>query len=270
MSEDLRRACAFEEALREHCAERILPLPWGRAVFSPGLNRVWELNVLRVERAGVSIDELIAEAERLQGEAGLAHRRIVVLDEDAGAALEPGFSERGWKTDSFVYMVHRGEPPARANSVRVEEVERRAVDPLREVIIRAEPWGNDDEVVRQLLVSSARVAEAGRGRQFAVLVNGRAVSAADLYSDERTAQIEDVATLPEHRGRGLATAVVLHALGEAVDTGHELVFLIADDKDWPKELYAKLGFELVGRKFAFLKPPAQASRERTEPGGPGS
>ncbi len=270
MSEDLRRACAFEEALRERCAERILPLPWGRAVFSPGLNRVWELNVVRVERAGVSIEELIAEAERLQGEAGLAHRRIVVLDEDAGAALEPGFSERGWKTDSFVYMVHRGEPPARANSVRVEEVERKAVDPLREVIIRAEPWGNDDEVVRQLLDSSARVAKAGLGRQFAVLVNGKPVSAADLYSDGRTAQIEDVATLPEHRGRGLATAVVLRALADAIDAGHELVFLIADDKDWPKELYAKLGFEAVGRKFAFLRPPAQASPERTEPGGPGS
>jgi predicted GNAT family acetyltransferase len=264
MSDALRRASAFEETLREQCADRILPLPWGRAVFNRALNRVWELNVVRVERGGIAINDLVAEADRLQGGAGLAHRRIVVLDEEAGAALTPGFEERGWKTDCFVYMVHGSEPPVGPKTVRVEEVEREAVDPLRETIIRAEPWGDDDEVVRQLLRSSELVAKAGRGRQFAVLVDGKPVSAADLYSDGRTAQIEDVATVPDYRGRGLATAVVLQALNEAARAGHEFVFLIADDTDWPKELYAKLGFEPVGRKFAFLRPPARDSPPRTE------
>ena len=270
MSDDLKRASAFEEVLRERRAARIVPLPWGRAVFNPALNRVWELNVVRVEHAGVEMDELIAETDRLHCDAGLTHRRIVVLDEGAGADLEPAFLEREWKTDCFVYMVYRGNAPKPLPAPRVDEVERGVVEPLRELIIRAEPWARDDEVVQQLLTSSALVASAGRGRQFAVLIDGAPVSAADLYSDGRTAQIEDVATLPAHRGRGFATAVVLHALNEAMRGGHDFVFLIADDRDWPKKFYAKLGFEAVGRKFAFLKPPAQGSPPQTEREGEGA
>ena len=34
--------------------------------------------------------------------------------------------------------------------------------------------------------------------------------------------------------------------------GAELVFLVADDEDWPKELYRKLGFDDLGRVYEFL------------------
>ncbi len=81
------------------------------------------------------------------------------------------------------------------------------------------------------------------------------MAAADLYSDGATAQVEDVATLPAHRGRGHATAVVLRAVAEADRAGHDFVFLIADDNDWPKHLYRRIGFDEVGRKHSFLKPP---------------
>ncbi len=153
-------------------------------------------------------------------------------------------------------MAYRGESGGHRPDVRVDEVDRRVLEPLREQIIRAEPWGKDDEVVAQLIASGARMARAGRGRHFAAFVDSVPASGADLYSDGRTAQIEDVATVPDFRGGGLATAVILRALDEALRAGHDFVFLIADDNDWPKELYARLGFEPIGRKFAFLRPPA--------------
>jgi predicted GNAT family acetyltransferase len=81
------------------------------------------------------------------------------------------------------------------------------------------------------------------------------VSAAELYSDGRTAQVEDVATSPDSRGRGLASAVVLRAVEEAVASGHDFVFLIANDGSWPKELYARLGFETIGHTWSFLRKP---------------
>jgi hypothetical protein len=31
--------------------------------------------------------------------------------------------------------------------------------------------------------------------------------------------------------------------------GHRLTFIVADDNDWPKQLYAKLGFGPVGRTW---------------------
>jgi predicted GNAT family acetyltransferase len=65
------------------------------------------------------------------------------------------------------------------------------------------------------------------------------------------AQIEDVATLPAFRNRGLARAVVLEAAALARASGAELVFLVADENDWPKDLYGRLGFDQIGVEHVF-------------------
>ena len=36
--------------------------------------------------------------------------------------------------------------------------------------------------------------------------------------------------------------------------GHQVTFLWADENDWPKTLYAKLGFDVVGRRWRFRRP----------------
>ena len=90
-------------------------------------------------------------------------------------------------------------------------------------------------------------------RSFGALDNGDVVSYADLYVDGRDAQIEDVATLPEHRGRGHAKAVVTRASEEARRSGADFVFLVADAEDWPQELYRRLGFDIVGRYVKLLR-----------------
>lgn len=259
MDPDLRRAEAFEEALRERCAGRIVPFRFGRAIFDDTFRSVWDLNVLRVdEPRGATAEALAAEAERLQGGAGHQHRRVVVGDEKAGARLEAGFRGLGWEANRFLVMAWSGPGERGAGTAIVEEVDCEAQRPLRERVAAAEPWADSEETVRIVLDSSRRVAEAGHARHFAVREDGAVVSAADLYSDGSTAQVEDVVTSPEHRGRGYASAVVLHAVKEALAGGHDFVFLVADDGDWPKELYARLGFVPIGRKWEFLRRPAPA------------
>jgi GNAT superfamily N-acetyltransferase len=150
----------------------------------------------------------------------------------------------------------------------VEEVAAEELRPLREEIAAGEPWATDEVVVRMVLGSGELIARAGNGRHFAARVGNETASAADLYSDGRTAQVEDVATRPAFRGRGLASAVVLHAVAEASATGHDLIFLTTDDSDWPKELYARLGFAAIGRKWAFLRLPVPAGPTGTPPEAP--
>ena len=82
-----------------------------------------------------------------------------------------------------------------------------------------------------------------------------------LNSDGRIAEVDDVATLPAFRNRGYGSAVTLRAVEEAVMAGHDLTFLIADDENWPKELYAKLGFEPIGRTWSFLRTPALVAKD---------
>ena len=62
----------------------------------------------------------------------------------------------------------------------------------------------------------------------------------------------DHIAFPVRLGEG---AVVNRALEEAYAEGDELAFLIADDDDWPKEFYARLGFSPVGRLAEFTKQP---------------
>jgi GNAT superfamily N-acetyltransferase len=59
------------------------------------------------------------------------------------------------------------------------------------------------------------------------------------------------APVPEARGRGYARALVCRAEELARATGHDLIFIVADDRDWPKLLYRRLGFAQVGRIWQF-------------------
>ena len=257
MPSDLARAISFEEALRNRCAERIVPFAFGRALFNDSLPLVWDLNVLRVdEPARATAEVLVAEADRLQGEAGHGHRRLAVNEERAGDALADPFRSLGWRVDRFLIMGWRGEGERVADTAAaVEEVDAAAITPLREAIVRAQPWATSEDVTRMVVEATRLAGREGNARHFAVRTNGEVASAADLYSDGRTAQVEDVATSAEFRGRGYATAVVLRAVEEALATGHDFVFLVADAEDWPKELYVRLGFAPLGHTWTYLRTP---------------
>ena len=114
---------------------------------------------------------------------------------------------------------------------------------------------------QQLLEHRRDVCKAVATHLFAAEVDGKLVAHADLYCEDGVGQVENVFTLPDYRGRGLARSLVLHAVAESHAAGNELTFLVADAGAWPQRLYEKLGFETVGRYARFLKPRAYR-RER--------
>ena len=252
MTPELERATAFERELQDAAADRVETIPLGQALFTDSLPIVWSLNFLRVEDAGSTAAEIAAEAERLQGGAGLEHRRVSIHDEEAGRDLEQGFLELGWKPEIFLFMTPGREPHRAVETTDVVEVSREELRPIREAILREWLGKVDDELLAQLSESDRRFAAAGNARHFAVVLDGKAVSSTDLFTDGSTAQIEDVGTLPDHRGAGYASAVVTRALAEARAMGHELIFLVADARDWPREMYHRLGFDPIGQTYAFL------------------
>ena len=74
---ELARLRAYRRALFERITARAEPFEHGVAVFTPAHPTKWDLNLLIVDDAsGVTAEELIAEAERLQAPAGLRHRKI--------------------------------------------------------------------------------------------------------------------------------------------------------------------------------------------------
>jgi predicted GNAT family acetyltransferase len=110
------------------------------------------------------------------------------------------------------------------------------------------------DTMRELLDFYARETRARGDRGFAILdEDGSAAAMTKLRAADGLAQIEDVYTVPEARGRGFARALVTHAVTVAKAASPDLIFIMADDNDWPKELYARLGFAPVRRLLQFHK-----------------
>jgi ribosomal protein S18 acetylase RimI-like enzyme len=250
---ELERALDFL-ALADHGGTRREPFAYGTAVFDGRLPRRWDSNYLLVEHVPdeIGAEELAAEAERLQGAAGLAHRKLELRDEEVGARLEPQFRALGWTVNRHLLMALHRRPDRSPDPSLVHEVDAAALRDVRARQMQSYEWGADPEVVEQLYASKTFLAQVVDTRFFAVLLDGRPVSWTDLYLADGTGQIEDVGTLQEHRGHGYASAVVLHAAAVARHAGADFVFLVADDQDWPKELYRKLGFDGLGRVYEFL------------------
>jgi GNAT superfamily N-acetyltransferase len=254
---DLERCIDFISRMAHRASGKKEPSPYGVALLDPALPEVWSRNFLLANtELETSASKLAAEADRLLGEGGVRHRKVEVFDADAGARLDPGFRALGWNAECDVIMVARRDPDRRVDTSLVDDV---TVDEL--VPVWTEGWRTDPDVVgedvaRQLVANKRLLGEVVDTRFFAARVDGQVASYCELYSDGSTAQIENVLTLERFRNRGLARATVCRALEEAQYGGHGLIFLIADRDDWPKELYAKLGFDEVGRIWEFVLPRA--------------
>lgn len=245
---------AFDFMMRADMAgSRTVPFRFGTAIFTPELPLRYDSNYLLVEAvpADVSATELTDEADRIQGAAGLGHRLLFFRDAALGERFAPELVSLGWRRDRHVLMAHHRRPEREVDTSIVSEVTEATLRPARERQIRSYPWGTP-EVARQLLDAKARIPVGARF--FAVTAGGAVASYGDLYLDGKIAQVEDVATVPEQRGHGYASAVVLRAVAEARAAGAELVFLVADAEDWPRELYRRLGFDEIGANLKLLRP----------------
>jgi GNAT superfamily N-acetyltransferase len=251
MSDELSRVHRFEREI-ELAGTETVDSPLGTGVLTPELPRRHDSNYVFLERA-TSAQEAIAEADRILGGAGRTHRVILTFDEDLAVRLSPQFQALGWLIQRHLFMAQRREPEKRADTSIVREVDESVLRPGRTREILSQPWGTP-EVARQLLDAKVMLGERAKTRFFGVVVDGEIVAWSDLYLAQGVGQVEDVATAAEHRGKGYATAVVLRAAEEARRAGADLVFLVADDYDWPKELYARLGFDPIGRVYKFIRP----------------
>jgi ribosomal protein S18 acetylase RimI-like enzyme len=250
-SNELERIVGFGRYLDERCSERIFSSFLATALLCESLPLVHDRNFLRVEDISASANELGALADRIFGAAGMAHRKVVADSAEIGEHLAPQFESMGWKVERLLVMTHSGRVEEETLPL-VAEVEIEEMLPFCEKENR-ESHPDNAELVRQLTEQNRLVARSIDCRYFARRLDGKVVSGCQLYSRGGTAQIEAVGTLTEYRNRGLASSVVKRAVAEAFHSGHDLVWIMAKEDDWPKALYAKLGFNPTGRFCTFTR-----------------
>jgi ribosomal protein S18 acetylase RimI-like enzyme len=242
--EEAERIRAFGRDLDDRLAERTVATEVGDALFVDALPDVYMLNYLRADRGDAAT--IAATGERVLE--AFHHRKVFTyLDLDLG-----------WDRMAHLVMLHGREPDRRVDTSHVRRVPFDEIAPLR-----LYDYANR-ELGEQLNEAQRRIARAVDTHWLAALDGDRVAAWCHVRSAGGVAQIEDVNTLPEHRGRGHGRAVVQHALDEAART-HDLVYLEALEDDWPRHLYAKLGFEEIDRCYHHVRPghPAAALRIRT-------
>jgi GNAT superfamily N-acetyltransferase len=246
------RARAWRHAAHAAVCDVLEPWPHGTVARATRYPSYYDFNVVRVEDdPGMTVDALAAVAD--EALAGLEHRR---LDFELAGAAEPlraDFEARGFKTVRLVCMRHEAPPPP-GPDIAVEEVPYDAVHDLRVA------WYSGDSPEHDLsaYLSQARAVASTRDvRVLAVREAGAAVAFAQLERDGDAAEITQVYVDPDHRGAGRGTAMTRAAIQAAGGVGD--LWILADDEDRPKELYARLGFRPAWTAFEFTLWPSARS-----------
>jgi GNAT superfamily N-acetyltransferase len=246
----LIRALAFERAM--HAAlGRVVTAAWGQVFLDPAIGRCYERNHARVDgdAAGLDAPALDRDLDRLFGAAGLQHRQVLV-EPPAAERLAAGLASLGYDAQRNVYCAFAGEapPPPRAP---IREVDIEAIVAANERYLRTDPettYGRDEVVRRHICEHHRTYGSAGAHERCFAVADERddAVAWAKLWVRDGEAQVEDVVCLAEYRGRGYGRDVVAAATRAALQARPELLFIVADDADWPKQLYGRLGYAPLG------------------------
>jgi len=250
---------AFDRVVQTRVATRAVPTRYGTAFFHEPTPTIWDRNVLLADSAEPTFAELADDADEAQHQ--LDHR-MIVIDGDA-AAQAADAQAAGWTVERHVAMVARRAPDDPHPRQPVREVPGLDVTDARRRGFAAEEWARrDPAAIEAVLEVDARLRAVVTERAFASFAAGEVAAVAYLYSDgdEAIGQVEDVLTVPAHRGHGHARSVVLAATAASREAGHELTFLWADEGDWPKALYDKLGFDIVGRRWRLRRALGQTRR----------
>jgi GNAT superfamily N-acetyltransferase len=230
--------------------DRVRSTWWGAVVTDARFPSIWDANYARVDVASNELhaDEIDTELLPALSAAGARWHHVVVFQPGLTAQLLTELSGRGLRLGWDAVMEHRAETPP-ISEVSVEEISPGA-DLWDRVAASLSLFGTrSSEALDELMRIERDVMTPGGKRWFGVRnPGGELVSIGALLLLDGVAYLDNVATFPEARRRGLASAVTTVMTGEAQVAGALSTWLLAD----PGEpgiiaMYERLGFVPAGR-----------------------
>jgi ribosomal protein S18 acetylase RimI-like enzyme len=238
-------------------------LPYGDALIDAVHPSIYDVNTLRAVWGRPSWAELESGWAVIKRASGCRHRRLVARDPDTVRHLDELLLPRSFARQVCVAMALHARAPSRqlpdgltlhlvdADDAHMLAAVARCQDRVR----RDEPWYSPDVSVQMDEMAERQLREGNAEFLAALDSAGTVASALLLFCRDGIGFIADVGTAPSYRRSGLATALVAAASSLAQGRGCPLVALTARRDDRPRQLYARLGFEVVGESVDWLRGP---------------
>ena len=252
---------AEDELLVSGCRE--VTTPWGRLLVDSHHPSIYDVNCIRDARGPFTVAELEEAFTRVMAESGCRHRRVASRDEATIRRLDASLLGRSFSRQVCVAMAHLGEVrappvPRGLDLVLVDPADERLVEGVcacQDQVRREEPWYSR-EVSRQMDDLALRQVHRG-GAEFlaAVTRRGEVVGSLLLRRAHGLGFVAAVGTVPSHRGRGVASALVAAATSLSLGDGCVAAGLTARRDDAPRRIYERLGYAVVGETVDWLRGP---------------
>ena len=254
------RILAAEGRLAEAGCE-VLLLECGVVLRQREFPHVFDANLVRHPRLeAVDLDAQLAALEAPLREVGARHLQIAVAPGGLPDAVATELRRRSFYRDRLLAMALTGRPSrqmATGVSVRAvpHEVPFSSYAEVMDRMSREEPWYTP-ALSREIVGSLAAKADAGVLALHVAMLDGRPAGGAGLATfGDGVAAITTVGTIPSARRRGVAQSLVVDLADKARVAGCDLVYLVARADDTPRDMYRKLGFEVVYAFDVWLRPP---------------
>jgi len=252
MWEAVQRVCATYAA---HLAlgHEVEDGPLARFVRCREAPQVYDANAAqRVRAATADAIEAVLEASEAWF-AGFDHRQVL-CDPETPTPFVARLALEGYTPKPTLQMLLTGAlhgPPPRP--VEIQPVESEAEWASLERLKRVRDIEDCEKAGRELwgaevTAQMVRVvrAKAPTVQFFLARFAGRDCAYFSSYPGlDGTGMLEDLFTLPEARGQGLARALIHHCAADARDRGAGPLLIGADPDDTPRKAYATMGFEPV-------------------------
>jgi GNAT superfamily N-acetyltransferase len=232
---ELRRQ--LDIALARLCG-KVLERPWGQVAYNESNPDYHDANRARVVHAA-DPEGMVREVVQFYSSYGLTPR-AKFDDGSQPAGIVEHFDARGFRSEhgSFRIMYWTGEPaaPMRPTAAAPISVATRAdLEAIVAIQQAAEGWEETEWLRRKvdMLLSAAGL------RYYVATVDGVPAACAMLLQLPEVGLIEDVATAPPYRRRGLATELIRRIQSQA---STPLLLEVSDEG--AQRIYTRAGFEV--------------------------
>jgi GNAT superfamily N-acetyltransferase len=247
----LRRVCETVEGYLA-LGNEMIDLPQVRFLRSRGAPRIYDANRgVRVRAASrTAVDAVIARADDLFN--GL-HHRAFSCDPLTPAPFEARLLQEGYRAEADLQMVLEGEILATAPEIELRAAESDADWSAIARLTRmdheemAKRFGHPvyaEEVTVQMVAT--RRAKRPALRHWVARIQGADCAFFSSWPGlNGIGKVEDLFTHPDFRGRGIATALIVQAVGDARARGAGPVVIAARPDDTPRRMYERMGFRPI-------------------------